>query len=310
MRASFLWITDPWETLDHPRDTTLRLAEEALLLGARCHWCDVRSIRMDRRRILLDAKEIRSIGPAREERSIRLGPLRAFAPAAFSSLHYRTDPPVDLAYQHPLQILRLAGVEDRIVNPPSALLMANEKLEAFLLAGLMPPTLVSAELAKLEAFGRAEGRVVLKPLHTAQSNGVERLDWRGKAGAARARRLLALATDRFARPVLLQRYLKGIAQGETRLWFLDGRCIAAARKLPLARDFRVNIDRGSRLEAHAPTAHYRARDRGQGRAASAQARRAAGGRGPDRGVCHGLQPDEPRADRPDGAGHGPKVWRG
>src|SRR4051812_28326143 len=54
-RHGFLWITDPWDTLDHAKDTTLRLAQEALFLGLKSHWCDVRSIRWDQDRVLLDA---------------------------------------------------------------------------------------------------------------------------------------------------------------------------------------------------------------------------------------------------------------
>ena len=32
-RPQLLWMTDPWETLDHPRDTSLRLVEEYLRMG-------------------------------------------------------------------------------------------------------------------------------------------------------------------------------------------------------------------------------------------------------------------------------------
>jgi hypothetical protein len=47
MKWRVLWVTDPWDTLDHPRDTPLRLAEECLALGVECHWCDFQSIRWD-----------------------------------------------------------------------------------------------------------------------------------------------------------------------------------------------------------------------------------------------------------------------
>ena len=114
----------------------------------------------------------------------------------------------------------------------------------------MPPTIASAEWEKLQAFGLAEQRTVLKPLHQAQSKGIELLDWQTEAGINRARGSLQAATDGFARPVILQRYLSGIAQGEQRLWFVDGKLLACARKLPLPRDFLIDMDRGSRL---APT---------------------------------------------------------
>ncbi len=90
----------------------------------------------------------------------------------------------------------------------------------------------------------------MKPLHLAQSLGVELLDWRTLEGAHQAEKLLRETSKDFTLPVLLQKYLEGILEGETRLWFLDGGLLAKVKKLPLQNDFRVNIDRGSRL---APT---------------------------------------------------------
>lgn len=245
----FLFITDPWSTLDHPRDTTLRLAEEAIAHGAEAFWCDVRTIRWDQDCVLLDARLILAIYPGRLEKSFKLADSLAFPPAEFDSIHFRTDPPVDLHYLHPLQLLTMgiAGTDVELVNPPEVLFLGNEKLEAAALGDLMPNTLAAAEWAKLQAFGAAEERTVLKPLHQAQSKGIELLDWRSEAGIAQARVALQAATEDFERPVVLQRYLPGIVEGEQRLWFVDGKLLATVRKLPLPKDFRVNLDRGSRI---------------------------------------------------------------
>jgi glutathione synthase len=245
MKKSFLWITDPWSTLDHPLDTTLRLAQETLAQGHSSYWCDVRSIRAEGEKIRLDAAPIRAIGAKRRESDFKLGPLKSHAPTDFDQLHYRVDPPVDLAYLHPLQILLLGlpgRASGRLVNPGAVLLAANEKIEA---GPLAPPSLASSEWEQLAKFGRAEKKTVLKPLHQAQSKGIELLDW--LKDPKRAHKLLAQATDEFTRPALLQRYLPGIAQGEQRLWFLDGQLLAFVRKLPLQGDFRVNLDQGSRV---------------------------------------------------------------
>lgn len=246
-----LWITDPWETLDHAKDTTLRLAEECLRLGIPSSWCDVRSIRWEDGEVLLDACRILRVGAGREASSIELAPPKARRPREFGRLAYRTDPPVDLAYVHPLQLLALgtegkAGCE--IVSPAEVLLLANEKTEAGPLGALMPPTRISSQLAVLEAFGRSEGKAVLKPLHEAQSHGVELLDWSTPAAVARAAESLRGATEGFTRPALLQRYLPGILNGEQRLWFVNGRLLATARKLPKSGEFRINMDQGGSVQ--------------------------------------------------------------
>jgi len=251
----FLFVTDPWSTLDHPKDTTLRLAEEAIAQGAEAYLCDLRTIRWDRDSVMLDARQFLRIYPGRLEKSFKLSEAVAVAPAEFDSIHYRTDPPVDLHYLHPLQLLimgleGLTGVKGsgvELVNAGPHLCMGNEKLEATELGDLMPATLAASEWEKLQAFGTEESRTVLKPMHQAQSKGIELLDWQTEAGRNQARKSLQAATDNFERPVILQRYLPGIAQGEQRLWFVDGQLLACVRKLPMPKDFRVDMDRGSRI---------------------------------------------------------------
>jgi glutathione synthase/RimK-type ligase-like ATP-grasp enzyme len=43
---------------------------------------------------------------------------------------------------------------------------------------------------------------------------------------------------------MLQRFLAGIRNGEQRLWFLDGKLLAAACKRPKAGEFKIDMDRG------------------------------------------------------------------
>ncbi len=245
-----LWITDPWDTLDHPKDTTLRLIEEATHQGIQQYWCDVKSIRLEKSGIRLDAQPILS---ARHEKgSFERGPLKTHALNGFSSAHYRPDPPVDLSYLHPLQLIAL-GLQKapscEIVNPIEVLFCRNEKIEAAALKEFTPPSLISSQWDRLLDFGKKNSQTVLKPLHQAQSLGIERLDWRTQMSTLKIRKKLASATENFQRPVLLQAYLSGISEGETRLWFLDGKLLAHAKKMPLSGDFRVNIDRGSQLVA-------------------------------------------------------------
>jgi len=243
-KASFLWITDPWETLDHARDTTLRLAHEALAQGHESYWCDVRSIRLE---ASADGCEVRleaaPIAPG--DVTKRPFPAQVMTSKRFSSVQYRVDPPVDLAYLHPLSLLVLAGA--RVVNPAVILMTHNEKIEAGFIPGLMPETIAASQWDALSRFGKQHSKCVLKPMHEAQSKGVKLLSWTTPAEVEQSRQALSEATDSFQRPALLQRYIAGIEQGEQRLWFLDGKLLACVRKMPLKGDFRVNIDGGSAL---------------------------------------------------------------
>ncbi len=252
-KHEILWITDPWETLDHRRDTTLRLMEEANSANVKQRWCSVRSIRLEGSKVVLDASQVMQINAERTSESFRLGSPRTLSPNDFTSIHYRTDPPIDLSYLHPLQLLQLGIQGSRsteLINPAPILFGMNEKFIASHLKNLMPASLASSQWEHLLKFGKKEGRTVLKPLHEAQSHGIHLLDWTTPLHVEQSRAKIEAISRGFTTPVLLQRYLEEILDGETRLWFVDGKLLATIKKLPIPGDFRVNMDQGSLL---APT---------------------------------------------------------
>ncbi len=247
----WLWITDPWSTLDHPNDTTLRLAEAAIQLGVESHWCDFKSIRVcPDGAVRLDSHKLKF--PALRSPTSKSA---SFQIKAFDQIHYRVDPPVDLSYLHPLQMLRIADQSyskqrrPEFVNPLSLLMNASEKLEAHLLPKRWRPAMVvSSQQTTLLEFGRAEKIVVLKPMHTAQSKGVTRLEFRTPAQIRKSLAALDAITFGFQQPVVLQRYLPGIRKtGEVRIWFADGVAVASVLKIPSPDTFRIDMDHGSTL---------------------------------------------------------------
>ncbi len=266
-KPGWLWVTDPWETLDHRRDTTLRLVEATLRKGIPCAWADVRTLRWGDEGATLDAFAVASVAPERGPGSferVALGPRR---PSDFAMVHYRPDPPVDLCYLQPLQLIDLDvrhraaedGVVAEIVNPAPVLAGCSEKLVACCGSGLAPPTLAASTWEALAAFGEREGRTIAKPMHDCQSKGVALLDWRTAEGRAMARSTLEGLSVRFSRPVVLQRYLPAVLEGETRLWLVDGELVACVRKRAADGTYKIDMDKGGTLVPHRLTDAERAR---------------------------------------------------
>jgi len=248
-KKPWLWITDPWNTLDHAQDTTLRLMQAAHTMGQPVYWSSVKSIRWENGKVVLDA--------ARMHRGAISSAARVTSPAKFSQIHYRVDPPVDLAYLHPLQMLEQVASK-AIVNPARAIVLLSEKTLGSSMPGLAPRSVVSCDPSRLLDFIQKEKVAVLKPLHTAQSKGVMRLE--ASTPLAKLTNIIQDATDGFSRPVQLQQYLSKIIQeGEVRLWFVDGRLLACARKLPASGQFRVDMDQGGTLAAARIPARHRGR---------------------------------------------------
>ncbi len=250
-----LWIVDPWETLDHPKDTTLRLAEEALRLGARCFIAENRSISLIGGKAHARVSEITGIDrPRTPDRVVRAPPMK-MPIAGFDHLFYRTDPPVDLSYLLPLQILSF-GERTRekrypkIHSPIESLYFLSEKWAMAYLKGYLPECVVSADLDELAEFAMVHPKSVLKPLYLAQSKGVQvltRSELAPDGNDRRLRKVLDESTEGGKLPVILQEFLAGIAKGETRLWFAGGKLIASVKKWPITGEAIIDMDRGGTL---------------------------------------------------------------
>ncbi len=245
-----LWVTDPWETLDHPRDTTLRLVQEALAAGEGAWWCDPSGLRLEGARVLARCREVRAAPPGRDATGWALEPAADVEASAFDLVLYRVDPPVDGRYWEHLQLLAWAAEAGgpggpEVVNPAGVLVRWGDKLGPPSLAAALPPTVVSSSWECLRSFGRSERRAVLKPLGSAQSRGVQLLAFDTPAELERSRREIEVTSGGFSRPVVLQRFLPEVHDGEKRLWFVDGELLAHVRKQPVAGTFVVDMDKGS-----------------------------------------------------------------
>jgi glutathione synthase len=244
-----LWITDPWNTLDHANDTTLRLIEESIRAGHKNFWCDVKSIRIERGEVKLTAFQVLNLGGSRRADEIELSQPKSFGPEKFSHICYRTDPPVDHAYLLPLQILDLklrTLKKVKMVNSIYTLFSANEKMEGLALLKLFPSGVVSSEREHLLRFLQIEKKVILKPLYQAQSKGVKLLDSTRQSNTE-LEALLRQETQNFKTPIMLQKFLPGIHQGEQRLWYVRGQLIGVARKQPKSGEAIIDMDQGGSL---------------------------------------------------------------
>src|ERR671916_3259516 len=77
----------------------------------------------------------------------------------------RQDPPFDMAYITATHLLDRIHPQTLVVNDPSSVRNAPEKLFVTLFPDLMPPTLITRDKAEIEAFRGEHGDVVMKPLY-------------------------------------------------------------------------------------------------------------------------------------------------
>ncbi len=249
-----LWVTDPWPTLSHPKDTTLRLMEEAVNLGIPTCWTSSDLVFADPsgswKAALMDRTWMRSAS------FDPVSLMRFWEPSSFRQVHDRIDPPVNGHYIDLARRLDAGAISgEGLLNPIEVITGQTEKLPLPELGHLAPRHLVvkpEDDLTSALDFIRQHPAFVSKPMNLAQSIGVRRHN--RPPSEEECLKLIAEITDHSQKPVFLQEYLPGISEGEVRMWFAMGRFIGALKKFPVSGDFRVLIDEGSRIEGHHPDA--------------------------------------------------------
>ncbi|MCP4972654.1 MAG: glutathione synthase, partial [Prochlorococcus sp.] len=94
------------------------------------------------------------------------------------------------------------------------------------------------------AFAREHQEVVLKPLGGRAGQGVVRVS--GRAPGIEA--LLELVTDQEQLPVMVQRFLPEVIEGDKRILLVDGQPLGAVNRRPKQGDFRSNLAMGGSPE--------------------------------------------------------------
>jgi glutathione synthase len=156
----------------------------------------------------------------------------------------RQDPPFDMAYITATHLLERIHPETLVVNDPFHVRNAPEKLFVTLFEGVMPPTLITADREEIRAFRALHGDIVIKPLYGNGGAGVFRM----KRDDENLNALLEMFTQFFREPIIVQRYIPQVRQGDKRIILVDGEAVGAFNRVPAEGEARSNMHVGGRPE--------------------------------------------------------------
>jgi len=114
-----------------------------------------------------------------------------------------------------------------LVNDPTGLRAANEKLFTLRFPALIPDTLVSADMRELTAAVTRWGRAVLKPTDAMGGRGVLLL----RPDDPNLRSALEISTNRWRRQVIIQQWVTAAADGDRRVIVIDGEPAGVIRRV-------------------------------------------------------------------------------
>jgi glutathione synthase len=152
----------------------------------------------------------------------------------------RQDPPFDMAYITTTHLLERIHPQTLVVNDPSSVRNAPEKLFVTMYPHLMPATLITREKAEIEAFRGEHGDIVMKPLYGNGGAAVFKVSQQDPNFGS----LYDLFAATFREPWVVQKFLPQITEGDKRIILVDGVAAGAVNRVPAPNDIRSNMVRG------------------------------------------------------------------
>lgn len=234
------FVMDPLASITPKKDSTLAIMLAAQERGWQLHEIHVPDLALVDGRV---SARMRTVTVRDDERhwhdviQVTDGPL-----TDLDAVMMRKDPPFDMDYVYATYLLEqaeAAGVP--VINRPRGLRDANEKLFTAWFPQCCPPTVVTARHDVLRAFIAEQGDTVVKPLDGMGGTGVFRL----RADDPNINSALETLTARYLRPIMAQRYLAEIGEGDKRILLVEGRPLEyVLARLPAEGETRANLAAG------------------------------------------------------------------
>jgi glutathione synthase len=159
-------------------------------------------------------------------------------------LHMRQDPPFDMGYITATHLLDLIHPKTLVVNDPTEVRNAPEKLFILKFKDFMPETMITRDVAEIEKFRQAHDDIILKPLYGNGGAGVIRTNKADQNFSS----VMELLYATYKEPLIAQKYLPDVRKGDKRIILVDGKVAGAINRIPSATDNRSNMHVGGRAE--------------------------------------------------------------
>ena len=162
----------------------------------------------------------------------------------FDVVWLRQDPPFDMGYITTTHLLDFLKPDALVVNDPFWVRNYPEKLLMLQFPDLIPPTTIARDLDTLKTFRLTHGDVIVKPLYGNGGAGVFRLLPEDRNIAS----LHELFTGINNEPLIIQKFLPDVRNGDKRVILVDGEAVGAINRVPAAGETRSNMHVGGRPE--------------------------------------------------------------
>lgn len=152
----------------------------------------------------------------------------------------RQDPPFDMSYITATHFLEKVHPDTLVVNDPTSVRNAPEKIFVTQFEGVLPPTLMTSDLEEMKEFRKEHKDIIVKPLYGNGGAGVFHL----KPDDENMSVVHELFTDFYREPMIVQKYLPEVRNGDKRIILVDGKPVGAINRVPQEGESRSNMHVG------------------------------------------------------------------
>ncbi|MBV6633978.1 MAG: glutathione synthase [Alphaproteobacteria bacterium] len=234
---------DPMDGIDINADSSYMMALEAQSRGYKLYHYLPTALRFEDGKVSATAHPMEVWRPESNDKAdgyYRFGPAEELDIASTDVVLMRQDPPFDMAYITATHFLEHVADQTLVVNDPASVRNAPEKLFATHFPGLLPPTLITRDAAAIRAFREKHKDIIIKPIFGNGGAGVFHLP----PGDENLGSLIEMFEAASREPVICQRYLPEIKQGDKRIILIEGEPVGAVSRMPEDGEARANFHAG------------------------------------------------------------------
>jgi len=156
----------------------------------------------------------------------------------------RQDPPFDMSYISATHLLDLVHPKTLVVNNPSEVRNAPEKLFMLKYPDLLAPTMISRDAQAIQDFRYEQKDIIVKPLFGNGGAGVFHI----APDDENLNSLLEMFAGINREPLMIQKYLPAVRAGDKRIILIDGVPVGGTNRVPQVGEARSNMHVGGQAE--------------------------------------------------------------
>ena len=234
---------DPLESLNLEDDTTVAIIEECLSKNYIIWHFLPKDVSYINGEVMASSKIIlelnRDIQPGFKTSDLIRKNLKEL-----DLIFLRQDPPFDMSYITSTFLLEYIEDEVKIINKPSEVRNAPEKLFLNRWKNLTPETIITRNISEINSFRKKHKNIILKPLYGNGGNSIFFLDEKDKNFNS----LIEIFLDTHPEQFILQEYLQNIKFGDKRIILINGKPEGAINRIPSENDIRANLHVGGKAK--------------------------------------------------------------